>query len=272
MPQKKHQGLPQHPLMPTLGPLLALECRSLLRGRLPQPASLALLSRLRKKPWTQRQALRCTDGTETEVKRELRKELLNEQLRTQFLNGLRDPVRRFTLSRDPKNFQEAIDAAVREERNERTVNGGRTPVRSVRKARGKLKSSTHGSKGSNACWNLASRYKMNKCSKKTGVAATRRDGRLAIRAASVDTLLGTVGNARPPRANREGTTSQRSHLGSTFTICQEHGPPTPTGTRIPAPPRTALLEHVHTAAPHRNDFLAPRPSASRTTGYQPLNG
>lgn len=76
-------------------------------------------------------AVGTQDGTETEVKRELRKELLNEQLRTQFLNGLRDPVRRFTLSRDPKNFQEAIDAAVREERNERTVNGGRTPVRSV---------------------------------------------------------------------------------------------------------------------------------------------
>lgn len=76
-------------------------------------------------------AVGTQDGTETEVKRELRKELLNEQLRTQFLNGLRDPVRRFTLSRDPKNIQEAVDAAVREERNERTVNGGRMPVRSV---------------------------------------------------------------------------------------------------------------------------------------------
>ncbi|KAH9367087.1 hypothetical protein HPB48_021734 [Haemaphysalis longicornis] len=43
------------------------KCRSLLRGRLPQPASLALLTRLRKKPWTQRQALRCVGEEERDV-------------------------------------------------------------------------------------------------------------------------------------------------------------------------------------------------------------
>ncbi|KAH9375003.1 hypothetical protein HPB48_000538 [Haemaphysalis longicornis] len=69
---------------------------------------------------------------EPESKREIRRELLDEQLRTQFLNGLRDPIKRFTLSRDPKTLDEAVDAAVREERNERAVNSGHAPVRSVR--------------------------------------------------------------------------------------------------------------------------------------------
>lgn len=52
----------------------------------------------------------------------LAKELLEMQLRTQFLNGLRDPVRRFALSHDPKTFEEAIEVAAREEKNERLVN------------------------------------------------------------------------------------------------------------------------------------------------------
>ncbi|KAH9363197.1 hypothetical protein HPB48_017558 [Haemaphysalis longicornis] len=45
--------------------LLLKTCRSLLRGRLPQPASLALLTR--KKPWTQRKALRCANTESTRV-------------------------------------------------------------------------------------------------------------------------------------------------------------------------------------------------------------
>ncbi|KAH9378668.1 hypothetical protein HPB48_008496 [Haemaphysalis longicornis] len=69
---------------------------------------------------------------EPELKREIRRQLLHEQLRTQFLNGLRDPIKRFTLSRDPTTVDEAVDAAVREERNERAVNSGHAPVRSVR--------------------------------------------------------------------------------------------------------------------------------------------
>ncbi|KAH9377343.1 hypothetical protein HPB48_021622 [Haemaphysalis longicornis] len=69
---------------------------------------------------------------EPESKREIRKELLDKQLRTQFLNGLRDPIKRSTLSRDPKTLDEADDTAVRGPRNERAVNGAHAPVRSVR--------------------------------------------------------------------------------------------------------------------------------------------
>ncbi|KAH9382453.1 hypothetical protein HPB48_004285 [Haemaphysalis longicornis] len=69
---------------------------------------------------------------EPESKREIRRELLDEHLRTKLLNGLRDPIKRFTLSRDPKTLGKAVDAAVREERNERAVNSGHARVRSVR--------------------------------------------------------------------------------------------------------------------------------------------
>ncbi|XP_064465334.1 uncharacterized protein LOC135376787 [Ornithodoros turicata] len=61
-------------------------------------------------------------GGETCGEQELAKELLKKQLRTQFLDGLRDPVRRFVLSHDPKTFEDAIDVATREERNDRLVN------------------------------------------------------------------------------------------------------------------------------------------------------
>lgn len=64
-------------------------------------------------------------------KREMRRQLLSEQMLSQFVGGLRDPIRRFTLSRDPETFDGAIEIAVKEERNERIVNGGTQPVRRV---------------------------------------------------------------------------------------------------------------------------------------------
>lgn len=64
-------------------------------------------------------------------KREMRRQLLSEQMLSQFVGGLRDPIRRFTLSRDPETFDAAIEIAVKEERNERIVNGGTQPVRRV---------------------------------------------------------------------------------------------------------------------------------------------
>ncbi|KAH9379099.1 hypothetical protein HPB48_017816 [Haemaphysalis longicornis] len=69
---------------------------------------------------------------EPESKREIRKLLLDEQLRTLFVNWLRDPIKRFTFFREPDNLDEAVDAVVREDRNERTVNGSHAPVRPVR--------------------------------------------------------------------------------------------------------------------------------------------
>lgn len=49
------------------------------------------------------------------------KELLLEQMRCQFVTGLRDPVRRFVLSKAPTTFEGAIEAAVDEECNELLV-------------------------------------------------------------------------------------------------------------------------------------------------------
>ncbi|KAH7952548.1 hypothetical protein HPB52_023983 [Rhipicephalus sanguineus] len=50
---------------------------------------------------------------------------------SQFLTGLRDPVRRFVLSRDPGTFDEAIDVAAREELNEKLLRNHTLPVRHV---------------------------------------------------------------------------------------------------------------------------------------------
>ncbi|CAN7948443.1 unnamed protein product, partial [Ixodes hexagonus] len=46
------------------------------------------------------------------------KEILMEQLKLQFVSNLRDPVRRFVLSKNPSTFEAAVEAAVQEERNE----------------------------------------------------------------------------------------------------------------------------------------------------------
>lgn len=70
------------------------------------------------------------EGERADEKKEVAKEVVKQQLRTQFLNGLRDPVRRFALSHSPKTFEEAVEVAVREERNERLVGGTQT-VRKV---------------------------------------------------------------------------------------------------------------------------------------------
>ncbi|KAG0428026.1 hypothetical protein HPB47_024971 [Ixodes persulcatus] len=46
------------------------------------------------------------------------KEFLHEQMRSQFVSSLRDPVRRYVLSKNPATFEAAVEAAVHEERNE----------------------------------------------------------------------------------------------------------------------------------------------------------
>lgn len=46
---------------------------------------------------------------------------------------LREPVRRFTLSRNPEDIRATADVAVRKEKNRQAVNGGRMPVQSVQK-------------------------------------------------------------------------------------------------------------------------------------------
>ncbi|KAH8022795.1 hypothetical protein HPB51_005160 [Rhipicephalus microplus] len=68
---------------------------------------------------------------EEPAKTQLRREILAEQVLSQFLTGLRDPVRRFVLSRDPKSFDEAIDVAAKEERNEKLSQSSSVPVRHV---------------------------------------------------------------------------------------------------------------------------------------------
>ncbi|KAL1444081.1 hypothetical protein MTO96_045686 [Rhipicephalus appendiculatus] len=68
---------------------------------------------------------------EDSAKAQLRREILAEQMLSQFLTGLRDPVRRFVLSRDPKTFDEAIDVAAREELNEKLSRNHAVPVRHV---------------------------------------------------------------------------------------------------------------------------------------------
>lgn len=63
-----------------------------------------------------------SDGSQ-DARSQIRQELLLEQMRSQFVAGLRDPVRRFVMSRDPKSFDEAVDFAAREESNESLSNG-----------------------------------------------------------------------------------------------------------------------------------------------------
>lgn len=46
------------------------------------------------------------------------REFLHEQMRSQFVSSLRDPVRRYVLSKNPATFEAAVEAAVHEERNE----------------------------------------------------------------------------------------------------------------------------------------------------------
>lgn len=56
---------------------------------------------------------------------------LEEQLTAQFVGGLRDPVRRFVLSKNPTKFTQAVEEAVREERNEALTTGSIEKVRAV---------------------------------------------------------------------------------------------------------------------------------------------
>ncbi|KAH7968473.1 hypothetical protein HPB52_008551 [Rhipicephalus sanguineus] len=68
---------------------------------------------------------------EDPAKAQLRREILAEQMQSQFLTGLTDPVRRFVLSRDPITFDEAIDVAAREELNEKLSRNHALPVRHI---------------------------------------------------------------------------------------------------------------------------------------------
>ncbi|XP_075737208.1 uncharacterized protein LOC142776769 [Rhipicephalus microplus] len=73
----------------------------------------------------------ASSDSQDPVKASLRREILAEQLLQQFLLGLRDPVRRFVLSRDPKTFDEAIAIAVKEEQNEKVSSSHSLPIRYV---------------------------------------------------------------------------------------------------------------------------------------------
>ncbi|KAH6929735.1 hypothetical protein HPB50_005427 [Hyalomma asiaticum] len=52
---------------------------------------------------------------EDPAKTQLRREILEEELLSRFTAGLRDPVRRFVLSHEPRTFGEAVEVAAREE-------------------------------------------------------------------------------------------------------------------------------------------------------------
>ncbi|KAH7942649.1 hypothetical protein HPB51_028669 [Rhipicephalus microplus] len=71
----------------------------------------------------------ASSDSQDPVKASLRREILAEQLLSQFLLGLRDRVRRFVFSRDPKTFDKAIAIAVKEEQNEKVSWSNTLPVR-----------------------------------------------------------------------------------------------------------------------------------------------
>lgn len=60
----------------------------------------------------------CIAGSE---KAKIAEELREEQMLSVFLAGLRDPVRRFVLSHDPRDMRAAIEIAAREECHEKLV-------------------------------------------------------------------------------------------------------------------------------------------------------
>lgn len=57
-----------------------------------------------------------------EQRAKIAREMMREQLCSQFVQGLRDPVRRLVLSHRPKDFEEAVEIASEEEANENLVN------------------------------------------------------------------------------------------------------------------------------------------------------
>lgn len=75
-------------------------------------------------------------SAEDSAKVQMRREILSGQMLSQFLTGLRDPVRRFVLSRDPKTFDEAIEVAAKEEINEKVSQNRTIAVRHVEEAAG----------------------------------------------------------------------------------------------------------------------------------------
>ncbi|KAH9361909.1 hypothetical protein HPB48_003682 [Haemaphysalis longicornis] len=140
---------------------------------------------------------------EPESKREIRRELPDEQLRPQFLNGLRDPIKRFTLSRDLKTLDEAVDTAVREERNERAVNNGHAPVRSVREGDRETDDLRARLKRVEGLLEASIELQNNKCATATAEGGMRRDGGPVTTAGSTATFRGTVKRAGALRATPE---------------------------------------------------------------------
>uniref|UniRef100_A0A6B0V7F9 CCHC-type domain-containing protein n=1 Tax=Ixodes ricinus TaxID=34613 RepID=A0A6B0V7F9_IXORI len=76
--------------------------------------------------------LRRHEGADAEQVDAAAQSMLLRQLLFRFVNGLRDPVRRFVLSSDPATFEEAVEVAAKEERNERLVASSST-VRALEK-------------------------------------------------------------------------------------------------------------------------------------------
>lgn len=64
------------------------------------------------------QATVSDEADNTAERKKIRQELLREQMKSQFVQGLRDPVRRFVMSRNPQTFDAAVDCAAQEESNE----------------------------------------------------------------------------------------------------------------------------------------------------------
>jgi hypothetical protein len=59
---------------------------------------------------------------------EVRKRVLDEGVLTNFIVGLRDPVRGFAMSKEPQNIDDALKCAISEEQNERMAHGRRFAI------------------------------------------------------------------------------------------------------------------------------------------------
>ncbi|KAH7958165.1 hypothetical protein HPB51_027852 [Rhipicephalus microplus] len=73
----------------------------------------------------------ASSDSQDPVKASLRHEILAEQLRSHFLLGLRDLLRRFVFPRDSKTFDEAIAITVKEEQIEKVSRSHSLPIQCV---------------------------------------------------------------------------------------------------------------------------------------------
>lgn len=76
--------------------------------------------------------LRRHEGADAEQVDAAAQFMLLRQLLFRFVNGLRDPVRRFVLSSDPAAFEEDVEVAAKEEQNERLIASSST-IRALEK-------------------------------------------------------------------------------------------------------------------------------------------